>query len=863
MVDWKKHIDRIDQFSLKVNLSDLSSLDDLEKLLYTFFSFRTQPDITSQSLLASVLSEASLVLNALKTQKDKQKSMEELLFSLCSFLKTILSCLDRKEDPLDYIKLLQEKIKFLSTGTEHSQVGQTYFDLHRREIPAFVNPAKELLNNAYNALLVLQKSPADKQKTDELFRVFHTLKGEAKLTGLSSISALAGEAEDFLNTLRSGTTQLGGEAVSVFFKTVERLRKLLEVVSVDPKKASLENVNDAVLNIKDLCIPKFNTTSSSSVFISQPPKLDATLGFDYITDFSAEAFDHLANAEKSILVLETSPGDPEAINNIFRVFHTIKGAARYLNLKDIQTYAHEAETMLDMVRKGALRFEGRVVELSLSSIDGIRKLLTLLQEQASNDGEIKSEYLDIGPSILALKDLIFGNKSQPLGEILCNQGAITDSELQLALKIQQEASDAPKIGDILVATKAASSKQVEEALESQKFGASIGASIRIHLDKLDALMDLVGELVISEAQVMQSPEILAIQKDYFHHNLVELDRITRDLQQLVMGMRLISIAPAFQKMERFVRDFSKAIGKDVLLITHGEDTEIDKNMEELIVDPLMHMVRNSLDHGIESKEERIAQGKSLIGKIELSAFHKGSYVVIEVKDDGVGLRRDKIFNKAVERGLVKKGENLSDNQLFNFIFEPGLSTADTITDVSGRGVGMDIVKKNVDRLQGKINISSQEGKGSVFSMSFPITLAIVEGFIVRAGSDHYILPMNAVVKFVVPKESDRIQIYNKNDMYKYSDKVYPMIHLNDFLGVKDGRSHLEEQTICILDSDSGRACVVVDELLGQQQVVIKSLGKKLTNIKGVSGGAILGDGRVGLILDASSLIEYALKQEGV
>lgn len=853
MADFKKLIEQIDQLGIEVNLSDLSSAHDLEKILSSISSLSQDTDIASLPPLAGALAQALSSLNSLKLFRDK-KGLEEILSFLCSSLKAALSCLVRGEDPSEYIKSLEEKIKEISNPVGGRKI-QTYFDSHLLEVPGFVSSAKGSIDDAEHCLLALEKSTEDKSKIDEVFRAFHTLKGEANLTGLSSIGTLAHEAEDFLGALRAGKIKADGEGISVLLRIVDEISRLLDQVLLDPSKAAGADV--AVF------VSELRSARARSNFRPQPPRLDLSGGADLYTDFISEVSDHLSNAEKSVLILESKPDDKEAINNIFRVFHTIKGAARFLDLKDIQIYAHEAETMLDLVRKGSLHFEGRVVELSLLSIDWIRKLLSLLQEQVANGGTLKTEYPDIAVYLAALKEVIATKKDCPIGEILVKQGVISDPQLAQALKIQKEATPDAKLGVILVATQSIMPKQIEEALESQRSGILLKASIRIQLDKLDALMDMVGELVITEAQVMQSPEMLAVKKEHFQRNLLQLDLITRNLQQLVMGMRLVSIGPVFQKIERLVRDLSKAMGKEVEVVLSGEDTEIDKNMAELIVDPLMHMVRNALDHGIEPKEERLRKAKSPVGKVELSAFHKGAYVVIEVKDDGGGLPREKILRKAVERGIIKDGTSLSDDRIFNLIFEPGFSTANIVTEVSGRGVGMDVVKRNVDRLHGKINVFSQEGQGTFFSIYFPITLAIVEGIVVKAGSQQYILPINSVIEFVRAKVSDLSEIYGEKQMYRVYDKVYPLVRLDDLFGGVEPKENFEKQTICILDSDAGRICVAVDELLGQQQVVIKSLGKKLENIRGVSGAAILGDGRVGLILDAGSLIELALSGQTV
>jgi len=719
---------------------------------------------------------------------------------VCSSMKAALTCLDRGEDPADYIKSFVAKPK-------------TYFDSHVDELPGFISSAKGMLDEARQCLLALEKSSDDKARIESAFRIFHTLKGEANITGLLWIGKLANEAEDLLSALRAGTIKMDSELIAVLLKTVDQLRKLFDELSIDPSKASQEDVA-----------------------VSQPPLLDLSNGPDIYMDFIAEASDHLTNSEKSVLILETNLDNSEAINNIFRAFHTIKGAAGFMDLEDIKRYAHETETMLDLVRKGSLSFKGSVVDLTLLSIDGIRKLLELLQEQLRNNGQVKGKYLDIGPKIDALRDVCRLKKNQPIGEILIKQGVITNGELQEALNIQKE------------------------VLGTLKSGASVMPTIRIHLDKLDGLVDMVGELVISETLLVQNPQIVAIKEQHFKRNIDEFDRITRNLQQMVMSMRLVPIGPVFHKMERLVRDLSKTVGKDVVVILNGEETEIDKNMAELVADPLMHMVRNSMDHGIESREERLAKGKPPIGRVELSASHKGGFVVIEVKDDGNGLDREKILKKAIERGIVNSDENLSNNRIFNLIFEAGFTTSEKVTDTSGRGVGMDVVRKNIDKLHGKINISSFEGQGTVFSLYIPITLAIVDGIVIRAGDERYVLPINSVIEFIQPKEADRTWVYGKEQMYKVYDKVYPLVHLKDVFGVSGGKQNFEEQTICILDSDFGKACVVVDELLGQQQVVIKNLGKKLTNIPGISGAAILGDGRVGLILDASSLIEFSVKQ---
>ncbi|NTV29802.1 MAG: chemotaxis protein CheA [Candidatus Omnitrophica bacterium] len=869
MADWKKVMEGVDGLAAELVLADLSCSDDFNRLFGKLASLRSDPDVKSQPALARALVSAATAASSLKASAPARAA--EILSSLCGAVKAACESLDRGADPSEHIKFFEVEMKASLSGGKAVQP-KTLGELQAREIPGFLAGAKGMLDEAEQGLLALEKSPQDKTGVDSLFRIFHTIKGEANLTGLAGIGALSHEAEDYLGVLRAGTIQADAEVATALLKAVDHLRGMLEAATAEPSKVTAES---AAVFVRELQGARAAKTAAAEkppepprppaalvaeAFVPTVPVLDLANGPDLFLEFVTEGFDHLTNSEKSVLTLETDPDDKEAINNIFRAFHTIKGAAGFLELRDIRTLAHEAETMLDMVRKGVLRFSGRVVELTLTSIDAMRKLLTLLQEQAANNGVLQSAYPDVGPDIVFLRDVITGRYREPVGEILIKQGAITDKELEQALKIQKEAAPDARVGDILVATNAASAKQVQGALETQKAGAPVESSIKIQLEKLDTLIDMVGELVISETQVVQSPEVLSINGQRFHRNISELDRITRSLQQVVMGMRLVPVGPVFQKMVRLVRDLSKKLGKEVALTLSGEDTEIDKNMVELVADPLMHMVRNSLDHGIEPKEVRLAAGKPAAGKVELSAYHKGGYVVIEIRDDGGGLRKDRILSKAIERGLVKQGENLPDSRIFNLIFEPGFSTAEQVTDVSGRGVGMDVVKRNIEKLRGKIDISSEAGKGSVFAIYLPITLAIIEGIVVRTGQERYILPINSVVEFVHPQEEARSTVYGKGEMYKVYDKVYPLIYLGRVFGVCGAEANFEGQTICIVESDYGQACVVVDELLGQQQVVIKSLGERLKQVQGLSGAAILGDGRVGLILDVNSLVALAVRR---
>jgi two-component system chemotaxis sensor kinase CheA len=382
-------------------------------------------------------------------------------------------------------------------------------------------------------------------------------------------------------------------------------------------------------------------------------------------------------------------------------------------------------------------------------------------------------------------------------------------------------------------------------------------TVKVDATRLDRLLDAIGELVIAESMVLGSPELKRSLSPALVQKIGQLDKITRELQEMGTSLRMVPVRPTFQKMQRLVRDLSKNSGKAVDFVVEGEETELDKTVVEKISDPLVHMLRKSLDHGIESDpEERVRAGKPRTAKVRLSAFQKGGNVCIEITDDGRGLNRDVILAKARERGLWREEAPPSDKEIFGFIFEAGFSTAKQVTELSGRGVGMDVVKRNIESLRGRIDIQSRPGQGTTFSIWLPLSLAIIDGMVVRIGEDRFIFPTLSIVCIATPAPEAIHTVQGQGEMLRLQEELIPIYPLH---GLLCGDHSGERRLLVVAEGEGRKAAFPVDELLDQQQIVIKKLEESFPPIPGISGGAILTDGRVGLILDVDALMKFGFQ----
>jgi two-component system chemotaxis sensor kinase CheA len=439
-----------------------------------------------------------------------------------------------------------------------------------------------------------------------------------------------------------------------------------------------------------------------------------------------------------------------------------------------------------------------------------------------------------------------------LGEILVEDGVITTKDVNDALKVVQSEPQ-KKIGQTLIVEKKATPKQVTQALRKQTEQVVDASTLRVDTRKLDDLIDMVGELVITQSMIQQDLSQQINADKNLVRDISQFFRITSSLQRTSMVLRMIPIRQTFQRMSRLVRDLAKNAGKIVNVELVGEETEIDRNMVDEIYNPLVHMVRNSVDHGLESPEDRIKAGKPEKGQISLRAYHRGGNIVIEIADDGRGLDKQKIIDKALKKGIISDIEGLSEQDIYRMIFLPGLSTAEKITDVSGRGVGMDVVKQSVEKLRGKIEIESMPGRGTTLVTSFPLTLAIIDGMIVKVGQETFILPTTAIRQALRPAREHYNRVINRGETINVMGQLLPLIRLYALFGIQPKKEDPCDAIVVVLENGTQSKCLMVDEIIGKAEVVIKSLGAGMKHVKGVSGGAILGDGRIGLILDPEGL----------
>ncbi|HEC1759651.1 TPA: response regulator [Campylobacter lari] len=611
---------------------------------------------------------------------------------------------------------------------------------------------------------------------------------------------------------------------------------------------------------------------------------------EILEDFLVEAFELVEQIDHDLVELEANPEDLELLNRIFRVAHTVKGSSSFLNFDVLTKLTHHMEDVLNKARHNELKITPEVMDVVLESIDMMKTLLNSIRDNG-NDTAIG---LDIAPICARLTAISEGESlesvapakaEEPKEEPKAEEPEVdvnklsddeVEAEIERLLKVRK-AEDQARRAEKKKTQEAnpASSKpaaQAQNATAEKKVpaagggssGANMDQTIRVEVKRLDHLMNLIGELVLGKNRLLKIYDDVEERYDgekfleELNQVVSQLSIVTTDIQLAVMKTRMQPIAKVFNKFPRVVRDLGRELGKQMELEISGEETELDKSIVEEIGDPIMHMIRNSCDHGIEDPATRVANGKPEKGTVNLKAYNEGNHIVVEIADDGKGLDADVLKAKAMEKNLIteREADQMSDKEAFALIFKPGFSTAKKITNVSGRGVGMDVVKTNIEKLNGVIEIDSELGKGTVMKLKIPLTLAIIQSLLVGTQEEFYAIPLASVLETVRVPIDDIYTIEGKN-VLRLRDEVLSLVRLSDVFGVKQVLENTDQTYVVVIGVAESKLGIIVDTLVGQEEIVIKSMGEYLQNIQGIAGATIRGDGRVTLIIDVAAMMDIA------
>ena len=775
----------------------------------------------------------------------------------------------------------------------------------REIVVSFVAEGYERLDDAEAQLGRMDRACED-DCLKTVFRLFHSVKGSAGFLGFEAVKELTHEAETLLELFIKEGYEISPDALDVIYATIDVLREMIETIEseysdeamTDRGRAQSAAVRAMVASLRAAGPAEAPAAQESSSAPASPPAtnsdpvtasspstqgseivpneilLSELAGRDMAERFLAECADTLEDVEKKALSLPSSPEGAGLVNDIFRAVHTLKGNAGYFGYAFLEQRCMTAEGVLDGARKGRTPLNEALTNRIIAFVDEIRAGLATVSlrepgsasDSAPKPADAQSASGGAGEepaSSAAAEPNSSVSGYRPIGEILVDLGAAREEDVQKALDLQ----DKP-VGEILVESGTVKPEDVEKALGIQKAatadrprGEEIQRKeIRVDTAKLDKLFELVGELITAESMVFNSPDLRGLKLDRFNKAAMGLSKISREIQETTMMIRMIPLEALFHKMTRLVHDLSRKFGKPVELRVTGQETEMDKNVIEQISDPLVHILRNAVDHGIEASPVRARAGKPAQAVIDLNARYEGSEIWITVRDDGAGLNREKILATAQKKGLLKSDPAaLPDEEVWRFIFEPGFSTAEKVSEVSGRGVGMDVVNKNLERIRGRVDIRSEAGAGTEFTLKIPLTMAIIDGLTLRSGGSFYSIPLGDILEFFKATPVQLTTTSKGQEVINLRGTILPLLKLGELFKIPGATLDPLAGIIIVVKSADRKACLLIDEVIGNQQIVVKSLSEYLGKVDGISGCSILGDGTVSFIVDTGRLLSLALE----
>ncbi len=690
-------------------------------------------------------------------------------------------------------------------------------------VKVFMEESEDEIRELESGLIRLEEDKNDEDTINRVFRAAHTIKGSAGLVGFDSVSIYTHTLENILDRIRKKDLTITKKLISTMLASVDFLKRMIAAGS-DGEEIDEKEIEQSIQSLK-----RFSRAAKSAGDTQgELSKLKDMSGEKIISVMMKFRPDILATGQDPIMLIQELKDLGEIIES--RVY--VDAIPDLYNLVPTTCY-----TSWDIIMR---------TNRPVSDVNNV--FIFVMDENEISVADISSQYKEGIDLSLAEK---------PIGEILVEKGLVTQNDVEEALMEHKTT------GQALVEKGKVSRDAVEKMALAQSQSRKIAKSstIRVDTDKLDKLVNLVGEMVISVARMSQCASDIAdtALSRSLQGAISALERISRDLQEQVMRVRMVPVEGTFNRFRRVVRDLSFELGKKIEIKMSGTETELDKNVIEQISDPLKHMIRNSIDHGIEMPEERRRIGKSEIGTIWLKAFQREGNIYIEISDDGKGIDKKRVLAKAIEKGQAESGKSYSDKEIFDMLFAPGLSTSENVSELSGRGVGMDVVKRNIEDLRGSVEITSEEGNGSRFRIKLPLTLAIIDGMMVKVGTEVLTIPLSVIDKSVRPSKAEIKTVEGKGELVDIRGDYLPLVRLYQLFNLPSVKIDPTEALVVVLHGEQNRFGILVDDVLGQMQAVVKSIDKNFKKIEGTSGATILGNGKVSLILDVYSIERMAFR----